>query len=319
MAQTDWHAFRRRWRRDGARALGAVPPPLAAPLRCVALASPFCEFADAARVARCSRAALRAARQIVAAVRRDVSRGGGRGRCRSSGGRRCRQRPSRRARYARKLVLPRNNAFAGAEHDVHAEVRVAWLAAKRCWGLVAGEHIEKGRRVVDYTGAVVSRKAALERERAEFEAGRPTYILSVVEHSRDESVAAWRTTVDATDCGGVARFVNHSCAPNCEVVPTRSTRGQFLPTLALVTTVDVVVGRELTFDYAGGAPDDAVEDSRTGVSAGARVSGVVVCGTWRVLSCNPPFCLLSTAGQTGGAHRQGSEAPAWSRPPLPRN
>ena len=26
MAQTDWHAFRRRWRRDGARALGAVPP-----------------------------------------------------------------------------------------------------------------------------------------------------------------------------------------------------------------------------------------------------------------------------------------------------
>ena len=57
MAQTDWHAFRRRWRRDGARALGAVPPPLAAPLRCVALAAPFCEFADAARVARCSRAA----------------------------------------------------------------------------------------------------------------------------------------------------------------------------------------------------------------------------------------------------------------------
>ena len=88
--------------------------------------------------------------------------------------------------------------------------------------------------------------------------------------SRDESVAAWWTTVDATDCGGVARFVNHSCAPNCEVAPTRSRRGQFLPTLALVTTVDVVVGRELTFDYAGGAPDDAVEDSRTECFCGAR-------------------------------------------------
>ncbi len=296
---TDWHAFRRRWRRDGARALGATPPPLAAPLRCVALAAPFCAFEDAVRVARCSRAALRAARQIVAAVRRDVSRGGGRpvpvvGR------------PPLPAapfpegfRYARKLVLPRYTAFAGDEHDVHAEVRVAWLAAKRCWfgcgvchvsryaidattsprtpstrparrGLVAGEHIPKGTRVVDYTGAVVSRHAARERERAEFEAGRPTYILSVVEHSRDESVAAWRTTVDATDCGGVSRFVNHSCAPNCEVVPTRSRRGQFLPTLALVTTVDVAVGVELTFDYAGGAPDDAVEDSRTECFCGAR-------------------------------------------------
>ena len=50
----------------------------------------------------------------------------------------------------------------------------------------------------------------------------------------------------------------------------REQAGQFLPTLALVTTVDVVVGRELTFDYAGGAPDDAVEDSRTECFCGAR-------------------------------------------------
>jgi SET domain-containing protein len=30
------------------------------------------------------------------------------------------------------------------------------------------------------------------------------------------------------------------------------------------------VGVELTFDYAGGAPDDAVEDSRTECFCGAR-------------------------------------------------
>ena len=143
MATSDWHAFRRRWRRDGARALGAVPPPLAAPLRCVALAAPFCDFADAVGVARCSRAALRAARQIVAAVRRDASRGGARpvpvvGR------------PPLPAapfpegfRYARKLILPRNAAFAGAEHDVHAEVRVAWLAAKRCWFVCGVRHVSQ--------------------------------------------------------------------------------------------------------------------------------------------------------------------------------
>ena len=51
---------------------------------------------------------------------------------------------------------------------------------------------------------------------------------------------------------------------------TRSTRGQFLPTLALVTLKDVAVGVELTFDYAGGAPDDCVEDSRTECFCGAR-------------------------------------------------
>lgn len=136
-------------------------------------------------------------------------------------------------------------------------------------GLVAGERLAKGRRVVDYTGDLVGKRAAARRERVEFAAGRPTYILSVVEHSRDASERAWRTTVDATARGGVARFVNHSCAPNCEVVPTRLRRGQFLPSLSLVALASVPTGVELCFDYAGGAPDDAVEDSRTECFCGA--------------------------------------------------
>ena len=60
----------------------------------------------------------------------------------------------------------------------------------------------------------------------------------------------------------------------------REQAGQFLPTLALVTTVDVVVGRELTFDYAGGAPDDAVRTRGRSVSAGRGIVGGGCCGTW---------------------------------------
>ena len=102
--------------------------------------------------------------------------------------------------------------------------------------------------------------------------GRDTKVYEMCDPCSVESVAAWRTTVDATDCGGVARFVNHSCAPNCEVVPTRSRRGQFLPTLALVTLKDVAVGVELAFDYAGGAPDDATPPADRADPTGAVAS-----------------------------------------------
>ena len=75
---------------------------------------------------------------------------------------------------------------------------------------------------------------------------------------------------DEEDGDGDAFMAESPSAKKARDETHPATRGQFLPTLALVTTVDVVVGRELTFDYAGGAPDDAVEDSRTECFCGAR-------------------------------------------------
>ena len=161
-------------------------------------------------VARCSRAARRAARQIVAAVRRDRPAAAARGPVPVVG------RPPLPAppfpegfRYARKLVLPRYAAFAGAEHDVHAEVRVAWLAAKQCRASSCGEHIPKRfRRVVDYTGAVVSRWPRWSGSGpSSRRAGRRTFCPS-------SSTRATTRPHDGRRDGlrGVARFVNHSRA-----------------------------------------------------------------------------------------------------------
>jgi SET domain-containing protein len=55
--------------------------------------------------------------------------------------------------------------------------------------------------------------------------------------------------VDATKKGSVARFVNHSCEPNCEMVMWL-VNGR--PRMALFAKKDgngIEVGDELTYDY----------------------------------------------------------------------
>ena len=279
-----WEARRAAWRRK--RRSDCLE---SGPLDGIAASAFFLTYGDAQGLGAASRGAREAARRVVAAIRADVARGCARravpvvGRPPS---------PSRAPfpegfRYAARVLAPA--AYAGfaedaAAGDVHARVAVAWVAAHGCWGLVALEDLDPGARVCDYTGALASRDAAKRREASDAAAERPTYVLSVVEHSFDDSVAAWRTTVDATAVGGVARFVNHSCDPNCDVVPTRRRRTQLLPTLALVAKRRVPAGRELTFDYAGlngDATDDASCDApETEHTATRCFCGARACRGW---------------------------------------
>ena len=52
--------------------------------------------------------------------------------------------------------------------------------------------------------------------------------------------------VDATVKGGVARFVNHSCIPNC-AAQKWSVGGE--THVGLFATADIPLGEEITFDY----------------------------------------------------------------------
>ena len=58
------------------------------------------------------------------------------------------------------------------------------------------------------------------------------------------------TCVDAAACGNEARFCNHSCSPNVDIVPVRQ---GWVPRLLLVTARSVPAREELCFDYAAGS------------------------------------------------------------------
>lgn len=74
------------------------------------------------------------------------------------------------------------------------------------WGLYSLEHINASEMIIEYVGERIRQEIADLREIRYTESGiGSSYLFRI-----DEG-----TVVDATKKGGIARFINHSCSPNC--------------------------------------------------------------------------------------------------------
>ncbi|WP_243317063.1 SET domain-containing protein [Geothrix paludis] len=97
-------------------------------------------------------------------------------------------------------------------------------------GVFAKRPIPRGTRVFEYAGRRVAKAELLAA------AGRGertlTYVLNL-----DED-----TAIDGAEGGNDARFVNHSCEPNCEIYI-------FDGTPYVYAMQEIPAGAELTFDY----------------------------------------------------------------------
>jgi SET domain-containing protein len=72
------------------------------------------------------------------------------------------------------------------------------------WGVYAGERITKNSRIIDYAGEKITVAEGDRRERRYQRRGRIWCFTINRRWMRDASVG-----------GNVARFINHSCRPNC--------------------------------------------------------------------------------------------------------
>ncbi|KAI8465999.1 MAG: hypothetical protein J3K34DRAFT_524920 [Monoraphidium minutum] len=109
-------------------------------------------------------------------------------------------------------------------------------------GVYAREPISRGELIVEYAGEVVRAKVADIRERRYQAAGvDSTYLMAL---SQDE-------VVDATVAGSVARFINHSCGPNCRSA-TIALHGR--RRVCIFAQRDIAVGEELCYDYQLSVP-----------------------------------------------------------------
>ena len=110
------------------------------------------------------------------------------------------------------------------------------------FGVFSREAVPRGMPVMEYVGEVVRRPVADRRERAAggFLQNPSTYMFALDENDADSRV------VDAARKGNLARFANHSCAPNCA---TRSVVLANRRRVVLFTLRDVCRGEELTYDY----------------------------------------------------------------------
>jgi uncharacterized protein len=99
-------------------------------------------------------------------------------------------------------------------------------------GVFATRRIRKGTRILEYTGERISPQEADERYDDDAMDVHHTFLFIV-----DDD-----TIVDAAVRGNAARFINHSCDPNCEAAVEDGR--------IWVTAIrDIAPGTELVYDY----------------------------------------------------------------------
>src|SRR6266568_3467121 len=99
-------------------------------------------------------------------------------------------------------------------------------------GGFAVRRIRKGTRIIEYTGERVSNDEADRRYDDDAMEHPHTFLFTVDAH----------TIIDAAAGGNDARFINHSCDPNCEAVDDGGR-------IFIEALRNIRPGEELTYDY----------------------------------------------------------------------
>ncbi len=97
-------------------------------------------------------------------------------------------------------------------------------------GVFALRRIPKGTRIIEYRGERVSHREADRRHDAQDD---PHTMLFIVDA---------KTVIDGTSGGNSARWINHSCNPNCEAVDEKKR-------IYIEAIRQIRAGEELSYDY----------------------------------------------------------------------
>uniref|UniRef100_A0A8C2UGP3 SET domain containing 1B, histone lysine methyltransferase n=1 Tax=Coturnix japonica TaxID=93934 RepID=A0A8C2UGP3_COTJA len=105
------------------------------------------------------------------------------------------------------------------------------------WGLFAMEPIAADEMVIEYVGQNIRQVIADMREKRYEDEGIGSSYMFRVDHD---------TIIDATKCGNFARFINHSCNPNCyaKVITVESQKK-----IVIYSKQHINVNEEITYDY----------------------------------------------------------------------
>lgn len=110
------------------------------------------------------------------------------------------------------------------------------------YGLYTDIDIEKGQFVCEYAGEIIDSTEARRRSNTDHE----NYIFVINEHFSDHII---KTVIDATIIGNIGRYINHSCQPNCMIIPVRI--DSLIPRLAIFAIKNIRTNDEITYHYGG--------------------------------------------------------------------
>lgn len=114
---------------------------------------------------------------------------------------------------------------------------VPYRTQGRGWGLRTLAPIRKSQFVIEYVGEVIDEQEYQRRIKKMHEQKEDNFYFLTIDKDR---------TLDAGPKGNVARFMNHSCQPNCE---TQKWTVNGDTRVGLFATCDIPAETELTFNY----------------------------------------------------------------------
>ncbi|XP_058251274.1 histone-lysine N-methyltransferase 2C isoform X1 [Hemibagrus wyckioides] len=145
---------------------------------------------------------------------------------------------------------PYSKQFVHSKSFQYRRMKAEWksnvyLARSRIQGLglYAARDIEKYTMVIEYIGTIIRNEVANRKEKMYESQNRGVYMFRIdSEH-----------VIDATITGGPARYINHSCAPNCIAEAVTFERGH---KIIISSNRRIQRGEELCYDYKFDLEDD---------------------------------------------------------------
>ncbi|CAG9559873.1 unnamed protein product [Danaus chrysippus] len=148
-------------------------------------------------------------------------------------------------------ACPYSKQFVHTKSSQYKKMKLEWrnnvyLARSKIQGLglYAARDLEKHTMVIEYIGEIIRSELSEIREKKYEAKNRGIYMFRLDE----------RRVVDATLCGGLARYINHSCQPNCVAETVEVDRHL---RIIIFAKRRIARGEELAYDYKFDIEDDA--------------------------------------------------------------
>eukprot|EP01132_Coremiostelium_polycephalum_P011342 gene11342-13889_t len=125
----------------------------------------------------------------------------------------------------------RNQRFQNREYTSI----IPFYCGKKGWGLKTKNNVKKNDFIMEYCGEVISKTTCLQRMQ---QSENEKYFYYLTLDSKE--------CLDASKKGNLARFINHSCDPNCETQKW-TVDGEIK--IGIFAIKDIPQDTELTFDY----------------------------------------------------------------------
>ena len=102
-------------------------------------------------------------------------------------------------------------------------------------GVFALQDIAKGETIIEYVGEIIGWREADRRKSSDPNDPNHTFFFSIMDGKK---------VIDAAVGGNAARWINHSCNPNCESDEDEDTHRVFIKAIR-----NIKAGDELNYDY----------------------------------------------------------------------